>query len=129
MKFTFDNLTHAYSSKSLIGVITKEIPRDRRRLMLIFLVIVLSACSRPQQASSGAKGDAGTAQATGTPGIPTPSENAGGAVLNLERSALFQGGDDFQRETGAIQLKFSETTEGHLVVEGAGKTVGLRIPK
>ena len=122
MKFTFDNLTHTYPSKSHIGIIDKKISRGRRGLMLIliFLVIVLSACSRPKQGTSGAIGGAG---ATGTPGTPTPSGNAGGAVLNLERSAFFQGGDDFQREVGTIQLDFSETMEGHLVVEGTGKTV------
>ncbi len=121
MKFIFDKASQIYSSKGQ----TRVIPGSRRglMLMLIFLIIVLSACSRPQQATSGVKSGGGGARATGTPGTPTPSGNTGGAVLNLERSALFHSGDDFQREVGTIQLKFSETTEGHLVVEGTGKTV------
>ena len=121
MKCIFDNPTRIYSSKGQLGIISRVIPRSRRGviLMLIILEIASVSCSRPQQASSGGKG--GT-QATGTPVSSTPIGNAGGAVLKLERYALFFNGQDEQHEVGAIQLKFSETTEGPLVVEGTGKT-------
>jgi hypothetical protein len=133
MKFTFDNLTRTYSSKGQIGMIDRKVSKDRRGVMLILITLVISlvACNRPQQSSSGSNISSNATSTPGSTGTQTPSGYAGGAVLNLERWAYFFGGDDEQHEVGAIQLKFSESTEENLIVEGTGKTVwteNSRIP-
>jgi len=114
--------TSIYSGKSQTKTIIREIPRIFQWVMLIILIIALAACNRPQRASSGAVGDAGV---TGTPGTPIPPGDAGGAVLNLQRKREYRdpNGTDTQRELGAVPLVFSNTVEGHLVVEGTGKIV------
>lgn len=122
MKFITDNPSYICSGMSQIGTITKKISRGHRGMILIILIIALTACNRPQQASSGAQSGSSTSS------TPTPSGTAGGAVLNLERSVDFflNNGTDIQREVGAIQLKFSKAEEeGFFLVEGTGKTEWL----
>jgi len=124
MKINFVNLTRLKSGKGINGIITRKTLIDRRMLMLFILVFALAACTRPQQASSGA-GRSDRSSGTSVPSsTPTPSGDAGGAILNLERSVTFYypNGSDFQSEVGAIKLEFFKSTEGDLIVEGAGKT-------
>lgn len=120
MKFTFDDPTHLNWGKSLMGIIANVC----QMMLMIALVFVLAACNLPRPNSSGV---GSVSSKTGTPitNTSTPSSDAGGAVLNLERSVTYDysSGSDFQQEVGAIPLKFSKTTEdGDLVVEGTGKT-------
>ena len=124
MKLIFTDLNHYDLGKVQIGMITTMITRVCRMALLITFVIALAACNLPRPNSTGA---VGVASETGTPiaNTTTPSSDAGGAILNLERSVTYHysNGSDFQQEMGAIPLKFSLTTEdGDLVVEGSGKT-------
>jgi hypothetical protein len=124
MKLLMNDPTRYDSGKVQVGMITTTITRVCRIALLIIFVSALAACNLPRPNSSAA---GGITSSTRTPfaNTPTTSSDAGGAVLNLERSVTYSysDGTDFQQEIGAIPLKFFLTTEGgDLVVEGTGKT-------
>ncbi len=124
MKISYKDPIRYHSVKVQVGMISVTISRVCRLGLLIMLVFVLTGCNLPRPNSSAA---GGVPSETGTPiaNTTTPSSDAGGAILNLERSVTYHysNGSDFQQEMGAIPLKFSLTTEdGDLVVEGSGKT-------
>ncbi|MFN2146311.1 MAG: hypothetical protein ACK2T7_13235 [Anaerolineales bacterium] len=99
------------------------------RVVLIILVLLLSACSLPRPSSPGASGGSDSST-PGTTITPTASSgDAGGAVLNLNRSVTYNypTGQDEQKEVGAIPLVFTKSTEGPLIVEGSGKTEWIEV--
>jgi hypothetical protein len=124
MKISYKDPIRYHSVKVQVGMITTMITRVCRIALLITFVIALAACNLPRPNSSAA---VSVASETGTPitNTSTPSSDAGGAVLNLERSVTYyySNGSDFQQEMGKIPLVFSKAEEeNYLLVEGTGKT-------
>jgi len=124
MKYPFDELTRTFAGKVQVGMIATAISSVCRMGLLIILVLALAACNLPRPISSAA---VSVASETGTPisNTSTPSSDAGGAILNLERSVTYHysNGSDFQQEVGKIPLVFSKAEEkNYLLVEGTGKT-------
>ncbi len=115
MKISYKDPIRYHSVKVQVGMISATISRVCRLGLLIMLVFVLTGCNLPRPNSSAA---GGVPSETGTPiaNTPTPSSDAGSAVLNLERSVTYyySNGSDFQQEVGKIPLVFSKAEENKL---------------
>jgi hypothetical protein len=120
MKITYDNISSFHSDKGQRGVFIKGGLGGCRYVLPIILVCALAACNASQKASSSG-GDNIASSASTTPGTPAPTEDAGGAVLNLRRDRTWE--NDLQYEEGTVPLVFSPSIEGPLLVEGTGKIV------
>lgn len=128
MKIMLNNPTSIQPKKNQSEIFNMNITRIFHGLLMISLVFTLAACNLSQKGSSGggsssSSGGGTDSNGTSIPGKPASPQDAGTAVLNMNRIRSYDdsNGSDTQEEIGTVPLVFSTSTEGPLIVEGNGK--------